>query len=87
MLFFHCHDGEGRLTLDHVSKRTADASSRSSVSHSFAYHGMPYLLQSVFQAWHNERPWTTPPLDHRLAGLSLHDYHLVIQAQCLGVPQ
>jgi len=48
---FHWHDEEGRLTLDPVSSRTADTSSRKSISHPFAYHGLPYILQLVFQAW------------------------------------
>jgi hypothetical protein len=70
---FLWHEGEGRLTLDHVSKRTADSSSRRSVSHLFAYHGLPYLLEPVFQAWQAERPrGTTQPGHHkRFGGLSL----------------
>ena len=41
---FHWHEGEGRLTIDFVPRRTtADASARRSVSNPFAYHGLPYL--------------------------------------------
>jgi hypothetical protein len=47
---FHWHEGACRLALDPVSRRTTDTSSRRSVSHPFAYHGLSYLLQSVFQA-------------------------------------
>ena len=53
------HEGEGRLTLDPVSKRIADASSRRSISHPFAYHGLPYLLQPAFQAWLGDHPRDT----------------------------
>ena len=59
---FHEHEGEGRLTMDPVPNWHANASSRRSVSHPFAYYGLPYLLQAVSQAWQNERPLTTPPL-------------------------
>jgi len=52
---FHWHEGEGRLTLDPVSKRTADSSSRQSISHPFAYHGLPFLLEPVYRAWQVER--------------------------------
>ncbi len=47
---FHWHEGEERLILDPVSKRTADSYARRSVSHPFAYHGLPYLLEPVFRA-------------------------------------
>ena len=47
---FHWQEGEGRLTLDPVSKRTADASSKRSISHPFAYHGLPFLLRPIFLA-------------------------------------
>jgi hypothetical protein len=47
---FHWHEGEGQLTLDPVSKWAAESSTRRSVSNTFAYHGLPYLLQPVFQA-------------------------------------
>jgi hypothetical protein len=52
----HWHEGEGRLTLDPVSKRTTDSSTRRSVSHPFAYHGLQYLLEPVFHAWQAGRP-------------------------------
>jgi len=84
---FHWHEGEGRLTLDPVSKRTADSSARRSVSHPFAYHGLPYLLEPVFRAWQEGRPRgaTTPGRTGPAGGLSLQDCHPVIQAQFLGV--
>jgi hypothetical protein len=83
----HWHEGEWRLTLDPVSKRTANSSSRRSVSHSFNYHGMPYLLEPVFRAWQSLRPRNVPPSGPRQSGqgLSLQDLHHVIQAQFLGV--
>jgi hypothetical protein len=65
---FHWHEEEGQLTLDHVSKRTADSSSRRSVSHPFAYHGMPYLLEPVFRAWQSLRPRNAPPSGPRQSG-------------------
>ena len=84
---FHWHEGEGRLTLDPVSKRTADSSARRSISHPFAYHGLPFLLEPVFRAWHLER---TRPSTSTGYGLldpisPLQDLHPVIQAQFLGV--
>jgi hypothetical protein len=84
---FHWHEGEGRLTLDPVSKRTADSSSRRSVSHPFAYHGLPYLLEPVFRAWQEGHPRCAElPGPAKLnGGLSLQDFHPVIQAQFLGV--
>ncbi len=77
---FHWHEGEGRMTLDLVSRRTADSYARRSVSHPFAYHGMPYLLEPVFRAWHAGRPRSsTSPANRKLAsGLSLQDFHPVI---------
>ena len=79
---FHWHEGEGGLTLDPVSKRTADASSRRSISHPFAYHGLPYVLQHVFQAWSVEAARGVPIHGQRRPGqgLSLQDFHPVIQA-------
>jgi len=84
---FHWHDGEGRLTLDPVSRRKADSSARRSVSHPFAYHGMPYLLEPVFRAWQAERPrFGTPPANRKqVGGLSFQDFHPAIQAQYVGV--
>jgi hypothetical protein len=84
---FHWHEGEGRLTLDPVSKRTADSSTRRSVSHPFAYHGLPYLLEPVFHAWQVGRPHgpEAQGLQKLSGGLSLQDFHPVIQAQFLGV--
>ena len=40
---FHWHEGEGSLTLDLVSNRTADASSKRSMSHPCAYHGLSFI--------------------------------------------
>ena len=84
---FHLHEGEGRFTLAPVSKRTADSSVRRSVSHPFAYHGLPYLLEPVFNAWQGERPRGASPPGHgkQTGGLSLQDFHPVIQAKFLGV--
>jgi len=83
---FHWHEGESRLTLNPVSRRNADTSSRRSVSSPFAYHGLPYLLEPVFRAWQSLRPRYAPPSGPRLSsqGMSLHDFHPVIQAQFLG---
>jgi hypothetical protein len=85
---FHWHEGEGRLTLDPVSRWTVDSSSRRSVSNPFAYHGQPYLLEPVFRAWQSLRPRrNAPPSGPRQSrqGLSLQDFHPVIQAHFLGV--
>jgi hypothetical protein len=84
---FHWHEGEGRLTLDPVSKRTADSSSRPSISHPFAYHGLPFLLEPVFRAWQSEHQRPSTSGSQALAGpsLPLQDFHPVIQAQFLGV--
>ena len=84
---FHWHEGKGRLTLEPISKRTADSSSRRFVSHPFAYHGLPYLLEPVFRAWQSLRPRNAPPSGPRQSGqgLSLQDFHPVLQAQFLGV--
>jgi len=84
---FHWHEGEGRMTLDLVLKRTADSSSRRSISHPFAYHGLPFLLEPVFRAWQPERPraTTSDGLRNARHGLSLQDFHPVIQAKFLGV--
>jgi hypothetical protein len=45
---FNWHDGEWWLTLDPASSRTADTSSRKSISHLFAYHGLSYMMQPKF---------------------------------------
>jgi hypothetical protein len=58
---FHWHEVEGRLTIDPVSRRTADSSARRSVSNPFAYHGLPYLLEPVFRAWQADRPRSGMP--------------------------
>ncbi len=42
---FPWYDGEGRLTLDPDFPRPAD------MSHPFAYHGLPYIVQPVFHDW------------------------------------
>jgi hypothetical protein len=47
---FHWHEGEGRLTLDPVAARSTDLYARKSISHPFAYHGLPYLLPPVSSA-------------------------------------
>ena len=65
---FYWHEGGGRLTLDPVSKRTADSSSRRSVSHPFAYHGLSYLLERVFRAWQSLRPRNAPTSGPRQSG-------------------
>jgi hypothetical protein len=89
---FHWHDGEGRLTLDPVSARLTDLTDRKSISHPFAYHGLPYLLLPVFTAWkEHSRKWSTPapttsdPDQPSQASPSLRDMHKVIQAKHLGV--
>jgi len=89
---FYWHDGEGRLTMDPLSTRTMDITTRKSISHPFAYHGLPYLLQPVFASWHerpqSSKPTTTPPADYSASCLgspSLRDMHKVIHAQHLGV--
>jgi len=46
----HLHDGEGRFTLDPLPVRSTDMSSRKSISHPFAYHGLPYVIHPVFIA-------------------------------------
>ena len=73
--------------MDPVSKRTADSSSRRSISHPFVYHGMPFLLELVFRAWQLERVRPSTSAGHCAAGpsLPLQDFHPVIQAQFLGV--
>ena len=48
---FNWHDGEGRLTADPVSLRTTNFSTRKPISHPFAYHGLPYMLQPDLTAW------------------------------------
>jgi len=79
---FRRHDGEGRLTLDPVSRRTADSFSRRFVSGPIAYHGLPYLLEPLFRAWELLRPRHAPPSGPRQhgQGLSLLDFHPVIHA-------
>ena len=70
-----------------MSRRTADSSARRSVSHPFAYHGMPYLLEPGFRAWQAKRPRSRTPSGNRkkAGGISLQDFHPVIQAQYMGV--
>jgi len=82
---FHWHCGEGRLTLDPLSKRTVGAFDRRYVSRPFAYHGMPYLLKPLFQAWQNEWSQINPPTGNITAVLPLRDFYPIIQAQYLGV--
>ena len=84
---FHWHEGEGRLTMYPVSRRTTDSSSRRFVSCPFAYHGLPYLLEPVFRAWQSLRPRYAPHPGPRkpMQGLSLQDFHPVMQARYLGV--
>ena len=84
---FHWYEGEGRMTIDLVSRRTADSSARCSASNPFAYHGMSYLLEPVFRAWEADRPRSGTPCGSRTqsGGQSLQDFHPVMQAQYLGV--
>ena len=58
-----------------------------SVSHPFAYHGLPSLLQLVILVSQAERPHDTATSRprHLAPGLTLEDFHPVIHAQFLGV--
>ena len=98
---FQWHDGEGRLRLDPVSTRTGDGSHRCSISHPFAYHSLPYILQPFFRECHTYRrdghivPTTGTSFSGTKSPLApnalpcvipyLRDMHKVIQAQFLGV--
>ena len=70
-----------------MSMRTADSSARRSISHPFAYHGMPFLLDPVFHAWQASRPRIPASSCQRNSGqgLSLSDFHPIIRAKFLGV--
>ena len=63
---FYWHDGEGRLTLDPVSSRTADSSLRKSISHPFAYHGLPYMLHPVFLTCYRRTKYNIPDILHTM---------------------
>ena len=82
---FHWHEGEGRLTLDHVKNNRL---LRALVGiQPLCLHCLPYLLEPVFRAWQTERPRHGTPSGNRkhVGGLCLQDFHPVIQAQYMGV--
>jgi hypothetical protein len=66
--------------------------SRKSISHPFAYHGLPYMMQPVFTAWqHHLRYGEAPTAPHADLATSAHpnpslwDMHMVIHANPLNV--
>jgi hypothetical protein len=69
-----------------------DFTSHKSISHIFAYHDLPYMLQPVFNVWQQHmRQGEAPIAPHAdLAAIehpspSLRDMHRVIQAKHMGV--
>ena len=75
-----------------MAARSTDLHPRKSISHPFAYHGLPYLLLPIFSAW---KQHTHDRKAHDMAAMgwasqthsspSLRDMHKVIHAQHLGV--